>query len=242
MSSPLALPESVEVLSPLTLVLQAIERGLDGQQLNSLMDFAERYQANQAKTAFTRAFAAFKQQVPVILKTGKIIVDQTVRGTFAPLDEVCDKLIPALSSFGLSHRWVTKDTPEQITVTCRLRHEGGYEEEGATLSGPPDTSGGKNAIQARCSTVSYLERYTLMASCGVAAKEEDKAAAPQGGSMGEQIEADWVAKIEESATVEELKANFTAALKAAKEHGDRRAAQTFQHAKVRCWQQKGFHA
>jgi hypothetical protein len=41
------------------------------------------------------------------------------------------------------------------------------------MGGPPDAGGAKNAIQARASTISYLERYTLKAICGVAEGGED---------------------------------------------------------------------
>ena len=41
------------------------------------------------------------------------------------------------------------------------------------MGGPPDAGGAKNAIQARASTKSYLERYTLKAVCGVAEGGED---------------------------------------------------------------------
>jgi len=37
----------------------------------------------------------------------------------------------------------------------------------------PDSSGGKNSIQAIGSTISYLERYTFMAATGLAAKGMD---------------------------------------------------------------------
>jgi len=41
------------------------------------------------------------------------------------------------------------------------------------MGGPPDSGGAKNAIQARASAVSYLQRYTLKAICGVAEQGED---------------------------------------------------------------------
>ena len=41
------------------------------------------------------------------------------------------------------------------------------------MGGPPDAGGAKNAIQARASTVSYLERYTLKAILGISEQEDD---------------------------------------------------------------------
>ena len=41
------------------------------------------------------------------------------------------------------------------------------------MGGPPDAGAAKNALQARASTKSYLERYTLKAICGVAEGGDD---------------------------------------------------------------------
>jgi hypothetical protein len=41
------------------------------------------------------------------------------------------------------------------------------------MSAPDDQSGGKNAIQARGSTVTYLQRYTLLSAFGLVAADED---------------------------------------------------------------------
>jgi hypothetical protein len=48
----------------------------------------------------------------------------------------------------------------------------GHSEE-TTLKAIPDTSGSKNSIQAIGSTVTYLERYTLLAAMGMAAAGMD---------------------------------------------------------------------
>ena len=57
-------------------------------------------------------------------------------------------------------------------VTCKITHVKGHSEE-TTLSAPSDTSGSKNAIQAIGSTITYLERYTLLALTGLATSEMD---------------------------------------------------------------------
>jgi ERF superfamily len=57
-------------------------------------------------------------------------------------------------------------------VTCILTHQMGHSEE-TTLAGAPDNSGSKNSIQAIGSTVTYLERYTLLAATGLAAANGD---------------------------------------------------------------------
>jgi hypothetical protein len=70
------------------------------------------------------------------------------------------------------------------------------------MGGPPDTGGAKNLIQARASTKTDLERYTLKAICGVAEGGEDDDGA--GGDKGG--EADAVAKAGRDAAMEGLDA------------------------------------
>jgi hypothetical protein len=128
----------------------------------------------ESKVAYTQAFERFKAACPKILKTKHVNFpskDSTKPNTsywHVELDKACDLLIPALLKEGLTHRWKSTDLPGGATrVTCYIRHSLGYEEEGATLAGPADQSGGKNPIQGVGSSTSYLERYTFLATCGI---------------------------------------------------------------------------
>jgi hypothetical protein len=74
---------------------------------------------------------------------------------------------------GLKATWKTDSMDEGRTkVTCSLTHALGHSES-TSLSALPDPSGGKNAIQAVKSTVSYLKRITFEAIAGLATKEDD---------------------------------------------------------------------
>jgi hypothetical protein len=76
-----------------------------------------------------------------------------------------------LSKYGLSASWSVKQNGT-ISVTCKITHIKGHFEE-TTLSAASDTSGSKNAIQAIGSTLTYLERYTLLALTGLATFDGD---------------------------------------------------------------------
>ncbi len=78
-----------------------------------------------------------------------------------------------LAAHGFSHRWDTKQADGRIEVSCILTHNLGHSES-TTLEASPDSSGKKNAIQQVASTVTYLQRYTLLAACGLATKDMDK--------------------------------------------------------------------
>ncbi len=93
--------------------------------------------------------------------------------SYAELHDVVDAVTPALSRHGLSASWkLTRDEKDWMEVTCVLKHVSGHSET-VSMGGPPDTGGAKNALQARASTKSYLERYTLKAVCGVAEGGDD---------------------------------------------------------------------
>lgn len=127
-----------------------------------------------AKQEFAAAFARFKENVPVIVKDAKIEVKGTLRSRYAKLDQVAEKVIPCLLAEGITHRWKTRTGDDgRIFVRCYLRHTLGYEEEGSTLSFGADNSGSMNGLQGLGSTVSYLERYTFIASCGIVIKDWD---------------------------------------------------------------------
>lgn len=172
----------VAPVTPMQLLDRAVQKGVDIEQLTKLMDLQERYEKNEARKAFEEDYAAFKSETVEIIRTAKGYNDVK----YAPLDEVCEKIIPALSKHNLSHSWRMEQNPETsaITVYCTITHRMGHSRE-SFLSAKPDTSGNKNAIQAVASTVTYLERYTLMAACGVAARGQDDDGA--GASQKEPI-------------------------------------------------------
>ena len=59
-----------------------------------------------------------------------------------------------------------------IRVSCIITHVLGHSEQ-VSLQCGADQSGKKNNIQAVGSTVTYLERYTLLAATGIAVKDQD---------------------------------------------------------------------
>ncbi len=165
-----------EPTDPMSLVQFALSKGASVEQIEKLVALAEREQAKRAKRAFEGSVAAFKQNPPAVLRN-KLVEFDTSKGRtsyrHASLDNVCAQLDPALAKHGLSARWKTEQLDGGlIRVTCILSHVEGHSEE-TRLQCTADISGGKNAIQAVGSTVTYLERYTLLAACGIAVQNAD---------------------------------------------------------------------
>jgi len=173
--------------TPADLLRIAVEGGADLDRLEKLMELQERWEAKHAKRAYDAAFAAFKAEAVTIMK-GRKVTDGPLRGkSYAELHDVVNAVTPALSKHGLSSSWkLTKDDRDWLEVTCFLRHVDGHEES-VSMGGPPDTGGAKNAMQARASTKTYLERYTLKAITGLSEQEDDDDGA--GGAGGEPEQA-----------------------------------------------------
>lgn len=153
------------------LIQQAIDRGLDIAALEKLMDLQERYNAAEARKAFFQAFTKFQSQCPDIRKTKAVNFNQTAY-TFAPLADITRQINKPLKDNGLSYRWEFKDEGDKIHVTCLISHADGHT-EATTMSADADKSGAKNQIQSRGSTLTYLQRYTLIGALGLSTANQD---------------------------------------------------------------------
>lgn len=160
-------------VTPMAMIQLAVQQGADIDKLTKLMDLQERWEKNEAKKAFNEAFARFKSEAVRVIKNRTVSAGPLSGKSYAELFSVVDAVTPALSSHGLSASWsLSKDEPNWIEVTCTLKHVLGHTES-VSMGGPPDAGGAKSAIQARASTVTYLERYTLKAICGVSEQGDD---------------------------------------------------------------------
>lgn len=200
----------------------AMDPSFDVAKLQQLLAVKQQWEENEARKAFNVAFAAFKSEAVVVLKN-RDVTDGPLKGKkYAELFSVVNAVTPLLSKHGLSASWkLTKDEKDWIEVTCTLKHVLGHA-EAVSMSGPPDAGGAKNAIQARASTITYLERYTLKAVCGVAEQGDDTDGNGYGG-MDEGALADHLAAIDAAADTEALKKAFGAAWKVAEAACDNRA-------------------
>lgn len=172
-SAPLAIQAAPADNSPAGLMLALMGRGASLDQIERMMDLQEKHERREAEKAFNAAFAAFKAEAVRVIKN-RSVTDGPLRGkSYAELFSVVDAVTPALSKHGLSASWkLTKDEKDWLEVTCTIKHAAGHSDS-VSMGGPPDAGGAKSVIQARASTVSYLERYTLKAICGVAEGGED---------------------------------------------------------------------
>lgn len=204
----------------MSMVQWAIENKATPEQLVTLYELQQRVEADFARKAFNDAMAKFKQNPPRIIRNVTKQAGQ-MQLHYASLDSICKAVIPALSTVGVRHSWRMKQEGEVMTVTCVLAHVSGHSEE-TSMSAPYDKSGGKNPIQTIASAQSYLQRYTLLAACGLAAEFGDDDGDAAGGKPGmpEHDLIQYLDAIRSANSAAELKTFFGNAYKAAQACND----------------------
>ena len=153
--------------TPALLLQMAVEQNADLDKLEKLMDLQDRWQTEQAKRAYSHAMAGFQSELKPIIRER-----QGHNCKYADMDDIAQSIRPILENFGLSYSFKQDQANNLITVTCTVRHKEGHSES-TQLSAPNDSSGGKNAIQAIASTVTYLRRYTLTGTLGISTGIDD---------------------------------------------------------------------
>jgi hypothetical protein len=211
-------------LTPVELLRIAVSQNADIEKLKQLMDLQERWEKNEARKAFVVAMKQFKSDPPTISKNKRVHFE-TTKGpcdyNHATLDHVCNEVTKGLSAVGITHTWKVAQGKDLITVTCVLTHEFGHSEM-TQLMGLPDNSGSKNAVQAIGSTVTYLQRYTLLAACGLAASNDTDGNAGMPGVETDVLEKNC-GEMYRAKDIPELRFLFGVAYSKAEEINDRKA-------------------
>lgn len=178
-------------VTPMDMIDRALSSGSSPETISRLMDLQERWEKNQARKDFDTAIAAAKAEIKPIVRDAKGHNEKRYV-SYGAIARVVD---PILAKHGLAVRFRTEQT-DRINVTCILFGHGHSEE--SSLSGPPDTTGNKNAIQAIGSTLTYLQRYSLVQALGLAASDDDDGSH---ADAGETIGADEQTTLRDIITV-----------------------------------------
>lgn len=165
-----------EQANPDQLLELAVNKDLDIEKLTKLMELRKEWQAGLAREAFFHALVTFQSNCPELRKSKKVGFSTKDGGkteySYAPLADIIRQIKPIIKSVDIAYRWEINDNGESIIVTCLVTHKDGHTEK-TTMSAKADTSGSKNAIQARGSAVEYLKRYTLIGALGIGTADSD---------------------------------------------------------------------
>ena len=177
------------VRSPAELIMEAVKGNTDLAKLRELLEIQKDWEANEARKAYHLAMSEFKANPPEISKNKRVNFKTEKGGAVnyhhATLAHVTERINSALAQHGLSAAWAVLNHQDNVTVTCRITHKDGHSEE-TSISAPRDQSGSKNHVQSIGSTISYLQRYTLLALTGLATQDQDDDGA---ASAGQQLKA-----------------------------------------------------
>ena len=164
-------------VTPMVMMQMAIQQGSDMETMERLWVLNEKVEAANAKKAYVSAMAQFKKDAPEIEKDRLVSYENqdgsTTSYKHASLGNIVDKITERLAQYGFSHHWNVEQVDQgQIKVTCIVTHELGHSEK-VSMSNSRDDSGKKNNLQQMASTITYLERYTILAATGSATVEGD---------------------------------------------------------------------
>jgi hypothetical protein len=163
-------PQELQINTPDNLLAIAVKNGADVDQLEKLMALKERFDAGESKKMFYSAMKTFQSRVPAIKKKTEVSFGAT-KYSFAPLSDIAEQIRGTLHECGLSYRF-EQNHEAGIEVACIVTHDSGHSER-TTMKAPADASGKKNEIQSIASTVSYLQRYTLISAFGLTTADDD---------------------------------------------------------------------
>jgi len=159
-------------ITPDSMLNMAVKQGADIESIRELLKLKREWEADEAKKAYVAAMNKFKANPPAIFKDKTVSYNDTSY-THASLANIVKTIGQALAEHNLSHRWDMETLDKgTIKVTCVITHELGHSES-VPLEAGADNSGGKNNIQAKGSTITYLQRYTLLAATGLSTFDMD---------------------------------------------------------------------
>lgn len=161
----------IQQTTPDQLLALAINKDLDIEKLAKLMELQREYNADLARKDFFHALCEFQSKSPELRKTKEVSFGDT-KYYYAPLADIARQIKDTVKACELSYRWEIQDNKEEIQVTCIITHINGHSEK-TKMTSNPDTSGKKNAIQARGSAIEYMKRYTLIGALGLTTADTD---------------------------------------------------------------------
>lgn len=175
--------------TPLSLIAAAIDKNLDTDKLEKLMLLQERWQANEAKKAWSEAMAACQAEIPAVLKNSH---NSQTDSDYASFDSLNEVIKPIYTAHGFSLTFdedAPADKGTMYYIDCA--HAAGHVER-RKLFLANDGIGVKGsqfmtAVHGKISSGSYAQRILAKRMFNLSERGEDKDGnMPQGTITEEQ--------------------------------------------------------
>lgn len=143
---------------------------------------------DQARVAYATAMVEAQSKMPKVQRRGMIVIrdknnkEVIIQSTpFALWEDINEVIKPILYNHGFSLSFRIASTEAQIEITAILTHNLGHSER-TSFPLPFDTTGSKNNVQARGSSISYGKRYAACAMLNITTYAEDDDGRKGGGT------------------------------------------------------------
>jgi len=166
------LVESAAIMSVIERV--AMSPDADISKLEKMLEMQERVLDRNAKQAFTSDLSEMQQHLPRIIEHG----EGHNQVKYARLEDINDKIRPVLYQYGFAITFRVKVENNLVWITTVLSHRQGHSEE-TSIPLALDTSGGKNAVQAAGSSISYGKRYGICAMLNISTGDDVDGGKPE---------------------------------------------------------------
>lgn len=170
-SSAVALVSSADAMMNI-IAKASTDPTFDVVKLERLMGMYERMQAKQAQIEFNSAMAELQADLHSIAERGHADRGKGGKLSYATLEDILDVVRPMMHKHGFAISYDIDNSGASIIVSGILFHRAGHSIQTRMVL-PADISGGKNAVQAIGSSVSYARRYVLNALLNLATRGED---------------------------------------------------------------------
>ena len=181
MSTELAKQQTGEVVQHAVTLAEAFvsmarDPSIDVARIRELMELQKWSEERTAEKEFIAAMNRLQPKLPRIAKRGSVdygSADKKVKFKFSTYEDVDREVRPLLEAEGFSLSYGTQPLEKGgIIITLTLSHAAGHSRTNS-MPLPFDTSGGKNAIQAVGSSLTYGKRYLLCAMLNIVSEGED---------------------------------------------------------------------
>lgn len=156
-----------------SLIASAVEKNLDVDKLERLIEMRNKELARQAKLDYDEHFAAMQLDYVPVGKNKAAMDGRTVLYKYCPLEDILRVYQPIISKHGFSYRWSEEAiSPTEKRMWCIVAGYGHEERSYVDIPIQPSTKF-TNSVQQRGSATTYGKRYSFVDAFGVIIDGED---------------------------------------------------------------------
>jgi hypothetical protein len=179
---------AIVTTTPMQLIDNAVAKGVDTDQLEKLLALQERWEANEARKAYSNSMVDVHAEIPVIAKA---LRNNQTNSNYADLGAVIEqtKKIYTKHGFSIVFHEGKADEPEFVRILADVIHRSGHKEvyyydapmEGKGIKGNVNMT----ATHGKASSTSYARRYLMYMIFNIPTGDDDGNSAGQGDTLSE---------------------------------------------------------